>query len=214
MDKEDKQLLIINTDYTLTDEQEVFLKRLKDINSPKITVKRIFKRNLSTKQFRKKFESKIKGYSKILLFDIFHVTIDINYLRDLIILNKEFCIIHNKFFDIVDFSDKDKIEKKFGTNIYDIYDLDTSINSFLKKSVQKIGRDNKKSNLKEKNKNFKFGRPKGTKQKTQYDRDKELIRYRLEKEMKIIDIHKELGYGSITALRYFIKSRFRKKYII
>ncbi|WP_172128188.1 hypothetical protein [Arcobacter acticola] len=78
-EKKRKTLLLINKDFKLTDEQLRvfdFLSNYEKISN----VKYISRRNLSTLEFRKKFENKIKNFDNIIVFDIFHITIDINYL--------------------------------------------------------------------------------------------------------------------------------------
>lgn len=210
-----KYLLLVNTDFKLTAEQTKVLDSIKiETSKDTIKIKKIFKKDLSTSNFRKKFETIIKKFDFIYLFDIFHITIDINYLRDL--YEKDFFIIKNKSFDISEYFHSIELRDREFVYFF-LMHLDhskiTNLNIFLKKSIQKIGRDNKKNEYLEKNKVWKFGRPKNKKGVSQFDRDKEIIRYRLNRGKTPIEILKDLGYGSISALKHFIKSRYKKEYI-
>jgi hypothetical protein len=213
-EKKRKTLLLINKDFKLTDEQLRvfdFLSNYEKISN----VKYISRRNLSTLEFRKKFENKIKNFDNIIVFDIFHITIDINYLVK--IFNKDIIFIKNIYFDISEYfshslkSENEEFEYLLLSDIK--YSQRDNLNIFLKKSIQKIGRDNKKNEHLAKNKVWKFGRPKNKKGVSQFDRDKEIIRYRLNCGKAPNEILKDLGYGSISALRHFIKSRYKKEYI-
>ncbi|PHR71490.1 MAG: hypothetical protein COA66_09150 [Arcobacter sp.] len=212
--KKRKFLLLINTDFKLTDEQ---IKILDFISTHKniTAVKNIFRRNLSTNKFRKKFENKINDFDNIFIFDIFHITIDIKYLLSL--ENKEIIFIKNSYFDIDIYFENSHVSSIGKFKYYYLYDIlmnqSSHLNIFLKKSIQKIGRDKKKNEHKLKNKVWKFGRPINKKGTSQFDRDREIIRYRLNQGKSIKEIRKILGYGSISALKHFVKSRYKKNYI-
>ena len=219
-----KAIVIVNKDYKLSLEEEAILKV---VNSNNFIIKKISKKKfLTTKKFRDMFESLVYNsekntlkYSVVFLLNIFHITIDIKYIHSFIsrvnsLMHNDrtitFYIFKNLKYNICTELNLDT-EPSFN-NIFEVFTINelsqkssNNINKYLKKTVQKIGRENSTKHL---------GRPVNTRKSSQYDRDKDLIRYKLDKkEMTPTEIHKELGYGSLTALRHFIKTRYRKKYL-
>ena len=224
--------LIINRNYELSEEQLTIKEKIE--SSDKTDIKYIEKQK-STKIFRNTFEQKTKRYDVIYLFEIYHLTIDINYIENLLKLldenNKLKTNSYSKFIIICNSKDIAKLFYDANQNdnaLLKQYMLNSSylenlskerkdiINQFLKKSVQKIGREKSKEKAISKDKNWKFGRPKG-KCESQYDgkKLKERIRYHLETGKTPKQIYENVlqQKGSLNALRHFIKTRFRKNYL-
>ena len=210
-----KSFLVINEKYKLSEEEKSIIDTFRGSNDDfKVNIKYISSEGLTTPQLRDKFESIFNDKEEddeivIFLLNIFHITIDIRYLLK---LSSTIYVLKNTIYDISAYF-YNKIPYSNILIEYYIIDSDcieskiNDLNKFLKKTVQAIGRKNR-------NKKKHFGRPLGYKGKSQYDRDKDMIRYRLNKKISPTKIHRELGYGSITALKYYIKTRFRKKYLI
>lgn len=208
------QTLIINKDYELSDFHKRFIEIIKKL--PKIyKIKFISRGNKSTQNFRKYMEAKIEKIDNVIILEIYHITIDINYLENLS-SRKILLIVQNnskplsEYYNILPNTSYPDI-KLFEIS-YISQEKKSLLNRLLKTKVQKIGRDKKKEKQLSKGKEYTFGRPKRKLGISQYDRDKNIIRYRLKKGMTPTQIHNELGYGSITALKNFIKTRYRKKY--
>lgn len=208
------QTLIINKDYELSDFHKRFIEIIKKL--PKIyKIKFISRGNKSTQNFRKYMEAKIEKIDNVIILEIYHITIDINYLENLS-SRKILLIVQNnskplsEYYNILPNTSYPDI-KLFEIS-YISQEKKSLLNRLLKTKVQKIGRDKKKEKQLSKGKEYTFGRPKRKLGISQYDRDKNIIRYRLKKGMTSTQIHNELGYGSITALKNFIKTRYRKKY--
>lgn len=217
--KDMKQILIINKQYSLSTIQ-LDIKR----SFPYKVKKTYFKEFSTYYSIRKKFKKLIKSHDVIILFDIFHITIDINYLLSIYDENNNNCkifIIKNKCHSIEKFFKKSPIQSKLGILYFSLEDINLetliNFNKFLKATVQKIGRENSKNKALKKCKNWKFGRPKNKKGKSKYIKFKEIIRYRLKQGKSYNEIlnilieypNKEKQF-SISGLKYFIKTNFKK----
>ena len=219
-EKKGKILLFINKGYTLTKQQENILSQLK--NNRMIKVRYCNRKELTTIQYRKRFKKIASKYNQVLLFDIFHLTVQVEYLLNQ--HTKTIFIIHNEVFDISryfqnSYLSKDNLFYYYHINSMNIQDSN-ELNRFLKKSIQKIGRDKLKENTIKKGKTWQFGRPKDKKRsskynkgkrKSIYDKNKDRIRYMLKRGKTHAEVVKEIKVkeGSISGLKYYIQTRFR-----